>query len=130
RKLRSPLPRKRSVGRSKPLNSCAVLRERSWERPSNMSLRQAIRSLVYPGLDLHTRNRAALCRFWETGPRDVLDAGSGNGYFAWLAYKSGGRVVAMNFEEAQVQKAKEFLLDYRKADPARLQFEQFNLYNL
>ena len=95
-----------------------------------MSLRQAIRSLVYPGLDLHTRNRAALCRFWETGPRDVLDAGSGNGYFAWLAYKSGGRVVAMNFEAGQVQKAKQFLIDYRKADPARLQFEQFNLYDL
>jgi SAM-dependent methyltransferase len=95
-----------------------------------MSLRQAIRSLIYPGLDLHTRNRASLCRSWKTGLRDVLDAGSGNGYFAWLAYKSGGRVVAMNFEKSQVKKAKEFLLDYRKADPVRLQFEQFNLYDL
>jgi SAM-dependent methyltransferase len=95
-----------------------------------MSLRQAVRGLIYPGLDLHTRNRASLCRFWKTGPRDVLDAGSGNGYFSWLAYKSGGRVVAMNFEAAQVEKAKEFLLDYRKADPVRLQFQQFNLYDL
>lgn len=39
-------------------------------------LKNAVRSLVYPGLDLHTRNRALLCRFWKTGPRDVLDAGS------------------------------------------------------
>jgi SAM-dependent methyltransferase len=95
-----------------------------------MSLHQAVRSLIYPGLDLHTRNRGSLCRFWKTGPRDVLDAGSGNGYFSWLAYKTGARVVAMNLEADQVKKAKEFLLDYRKADPARLQFEQFNLYDL
>jgi SAM-dependent methyltransferase len=95
-----------------------------------MWLRQAFRSLVYPGLDLHTRNRACLCRFWKTGPRDVLDAGSGNGYFSWLAYKSGARVVAMNLEQSQVMKARNFLIDYRKADPARLQFEQKNLYDL
>jgi SAM-dependent methyltransferase len=95
-----------------------------------MSLGQAVRSLVYPGLDLHTRNRALLCRFWRTGSRDVLDAGSGNGYFAWLAYRSGARVVAMNFEQSQVEKARKFLIDYRGADPARLRFEQANLYDL
>jgi len=53
------------------------------------SLKCFLRDLIYPGLDLHTRNRASLCRFWKTGPRDVLDAGSGNGYFSWLAYQSG-----------------------------------------
>src|SRR5947207_2617220 len=88
------------------------------------------RTLIYPGLDLHTRNRASLRRFWKTGPRDVLDAGSGNGYFSWLAYQSGARVVALNFEPDQVEKAKNFLIGYRKADPERLQIEQFNLYDL
>jgi SAM-dependent methyltransferase len=62
--------------------------------------------------------------------RDVLDAGSGNGYFSWLAYKSGAHVVAMNFEASQTEKAKRFLVDYRNADPTRLRFEQFNLYEL
>jgi SAM-dependent methyltransferase len=94
------------------------------------SWRNLLRNLVYPGLDLHTRNRASLTRFWKTGARDVLDAGSGNGYFSWLAYQSGARVVAMNFEAAQVEKAKEFLIGYRKADPAKLHFEQANLYHL
>jgi SAM-dependent methyltransferase len=89
-----------------------------------------VRNILYPGLDLHTRNRASLCRFWKNGPRDVLDAGSGNGYFSWLAYRSGARVVALNFEKAQVGKAREFLLGYKKADPARLQFEHRNLYDL
>src|SRR5689334_15149548 len=89
-----------------------------------------MRSLVYPGLDLHTRNRASLCRFWKTGSRDVLDAGCGNGYFSWLAYKSGARVLALNFEAQQVRKAVEFLIGYLKSDPERLQFEQRNLYDL
>jgi len=79
---------------------------------------------------LHTRNRASLCRFWNTGPRDVLDAGSGNGYFSWLAYLSGARVVAITNDPAQVEKARDFLLGYRRADPKRLQFEQCNLYDL
>jgi SAM-dependent methyltransferase len=93
-------------------------------------MKQFLRSLVYPGLDLHTRNRASLCRFWKTGARDVLDAGSGNGYFSWLAYQSGARVVAMNFEQSQVEKARDFLNGYRNADPSRLRFEQCNLYDL
>ena len=94
------------------------------------AFRNWLRDIVYPGLDLHTRNRASLRRYWKTGPRDVLDAGSGNGYFSWLAYRTGARVVAMNFEQAQVEKAREFLLGHRKADPHRLRFEQRNLYDL
>lgn len=93
-------------------------------------IRYRIRDLLYPGLDLHTRNRASLCRFWQTGPRDVLDAGSGNGYFSWLAYQSGARVVAMNYEQEQVQKASDFLIVHKRADPARLRFERRNLYDL
>jgi SAM-dependent methyltransferase len=95
-----------------------------------MSVRHFIRSLIYPGLDLHTRNRASLCQFWKPGPRDVLDAGSGNGYFSWLAYKSGARVVALNLEAGQVEKAKQFLLGHRKAEATKLQFQQFDLYDL
>jgi SAM-dependent methyltransferase len=95
-----------------------------------MSIRHRLRSLVYPGLDLHTRNRASLSVFWKKGDRDVLDAGSGNGYLSWLAYKSGAKVVAMNFEPQQVERARDFLVGFRKADPARLAFEQRNLYDL
>jgi SAM-dependent methyltransferase len=94
------------------------------------ALKNLIRNLIYPGLDLHTRNRASLCQYWKTGARDVLDAGSGNGYFSWLAYKSGARVVALNYEQGQVEKARDFLIGFRKADPTRLRFEQYNLYDL
>src|SRR5580692_10177424 len=94
------------------------------------AIRNAVRDFVYPGLDLHTRNRASLCRFWQTGPRDVLDAGSGNGYFSWLAYQSGARVVAMNYHQEQVEKARAFLILHKRVDPARLRFERRNLYDL
>jgi len=93
-------------------------------------VRDRIRDILYPGLDLHTRNRGSLSRFWRTGPRDVLDAGSGNGYFSWLAYQTGARVVAMNYEQEQVEKARNFLIVHKRADPSRLQFERCNLYDL
>lgn len=95
-----------------------------------LSIRHRIRDLFYPGLDLHTRSRATLCRFWRSGERDVLDAGSGNGYFSWLAYKSGARVVAITFDQQQVDKARNFLVGYKGADPSRLLFERRNLYDL
>lgn len=94
------------------------------------AVRYRIRDILYPGLDLHTRNRASLSRFWQTGPRDVLDAGSGNGYFSWLAYQTGARVVAMNCQQDQLEKARDFLIVHRRADPSRLQFERCNLYDL
>jgi len=60
----------------------------------------------------------------------VLDAGSGNGYFSWLAYKSGAKVLALNFEPSQVEKAHSYFIEHRKADSSRLCFEQRNLYDL
>ena len=39
-------------------------------------------------------------------------------------------MVAANFDKTQVDKASEFLLDYKKADPSRLRFEQYNLNDL
>jgi SAM-dependent methyltransferase len=99
------------------------------ERSSGRA-RHWLRSLVYPGLDLHTRNRASLCVFWNKGQRDVLDAGSGNGYFSWLAYKSGASVVAINYSAEQVEKARQYFLEYKKANRDRLRFECLNLYDL
>ena len=68
------------------------------------ALKNFLRNLVYPGLDLHTRNRVSLCRYWKSGPRDVLDAGSGNGYFSWLAYQSGANVVAVTLSSAPIRR--------------------------
>lgn len=50
-------------------------------------MRQFLRNLLYPGLDLHTRNRASLTQFWMKGKRRVLDAG------VELATSPGWRIV-------------------------------------
>jgi SAM-dependent methyltransferase len=92
--------------------------------------RNWFRSLLYPGLDLHTRSRAALCVFWKTGARDVLDAGSGNCYFSWLAYKSGARVLALNIAAGQVKSAEKFLFDYKGVSRQKLTIKPMNLYDL
>lgn len=96
----------------------------------SLQIKQMLRSLLYPGLDLHVYNRGLLKQFWRQGARDVLDAGSGNGYFSWLAYSTGANVLALNFNNDQVKKARDFLIGYRQADPSRLRFEQYNLYDL
>ena len=93
-------------------------------------LRFFARDLVYPGLDLHTRHRASLRRFWKSGPRRVLDAGSGNGFQSWLAYRSGATVVGFSFDAGQVDKASSYLISHKGANPQRLRFEQRNLYAL
>lgn len=95
-----------------------------------LPVRDLLRRVFYPGLDLHLRNRASLMRYWKPGARDVLDAGSGNGYFSWLAYRSGARVVAWTFDAQQAEKAEKFLIGHLGADPARLRFELRNLYEL
>ncbi len=94
------------------------------------SFRYFLRSMVFPGLDLHTRSRGVLCRYWRDGPRDVLDAGFGNGYFAYLAYKTGARVVAVSNDAQQVSKSNEYFLQYKKLDPERISFEHWNLHKL
>ena len=95
-----------------------------------MWLKHKLRSLVFPGLDLHTYSRTPLCRYWLEGPRDVLDAGCGNGYFSYLAFRSGAQVVAMNVDKGQVDKAREYFLEFQKLDSTRISFEHRNLYDL
>lgn len=83
-----------------------------------------------PGLDLMTRRRVRLRRYWKTGPRRVLDAGSGNGWFSYLAYRSGATVAAVNNVEYQVRRATEFYNDWLGVPKADLAFHHMNLYEL
>jgi SAM-dependent methyltransferase len=83
------------------------------------------RRLLFPGLDIHTRARTALCRYWKAGPRRVLDAGCGNGYFAWLAAKYGARVDAVTVDGPGIAKARAFF-----AGCPAITFIHANLYDL
>jgi len=54
----------------------------------------------------------------KSGPRDVLDAGSGNGYFAWARVPIRRARRGIELRRDQVEKARTFILEYRKADPS------------
>jgi SAM-dependent methyltransferase len=89
-----------------------------------------VRWWLMPGFDLFTRRRVRLCRHWKTGPRRVLDAGSGNGWFSYLAYRSGATVQAVNIVEDQVEKATRFYNGWRGIPTDRLSFRMLNLYEI
>jgi SAM-dependent methyltransferase len=97
---------------------------------SSATLRNRIRLSLMPGFDLCTRRRVFLSRFWRSGPRRVLDAGCGNGWFSYLAYRSGAAVVAISNEPGQVAKAKAFYNGWMQIPEERLQFRLCDLRSL
>jgi SAM-dependent methyltransferase len=92
-----------------------------------ISLSNRFRWWLMPGLDLFTRRRTRLSRHWLRGERKVLDAGSGNGWFSYLAYRSGAWVTAVNIEGRQVEKAISFYNSWRRISPQRLKFLKMDL---
>jgi len=83
-----------------------------------------------PGLDLFTRRRVRLCRYWLSGKRKFLDAGFGNGWFSYLAYRSGAEVTAVDMDCEYVQKAKDLYNVWLKAPADKLNFRRLGLYDL
>ncbi|MDP2938689.1 MAG: class I SAM-dependent methyltransferase [Candidatus Omnitrophota bacterium] len=93
-------------------------------------MRNHLRWWLMPGLDLFTRRRVRLCSYWLSGSRRVLDAGSGNGWFSYLAYRLGATVIAVNIAQDQVQKATQFYNLWRGIPLSQLKFIKLNVYNL
>ncbi len=93
-------------------------------------LKNQLRFLLMPGADLMTRRRVRLSKKWMKGKRRFLDAGSGNGWFSYLAYRSGASVIAVNMEKDQVAKAVTFYNGFKNAPEEALKFINGNLYDL
>jgi len=91
------------------------------------ALRNRVRLALMPGFDLCTRRRVILARYWRSGPRQVLDAGVGNGWFAYLAYQSGAAVLAVGNDEGQVAKARAFYNGWMGIPESRLRFQLLDL---
>lgn len=94
------------------------------------SVRNCIRYWLMPGFDLFAHRRGRLCRYWLPGKRKVLDAGSGNGWFSYLAYRFGATVIAVNIAQDQIEKATWFYNRWLSIPVDRLKFIKMNLYNL
>ena len=93
----------------------------------SQALRNRVRLALMPGFDLCTRRRVSLSRYWRSGPRRVLDAGIGNGWFAYLAYRSGAAVHAIGNDEGQVSKAQAFYNGWLRIPEDRLRFRMLDL---
>lgn len=83
-----------------------------------------------PGFDLCTRRRVRLGRHWKKGERTFLDAGSGNGWFSYLAYLSGANVTAVSASQDEIAKAKRFYNEWLSIPEDWLTFRLLNFYQL
>lgn len=94
------------------------------------SIKQHVKWLLFPGLDLNTRCRYRfLPQFFRAGPIDTLDAGCGNGALSYAAYEQGNRVLGITYDAGEVQKARALFSEAR-VETERLQFAVCNLYDL
>jgi SAM-dependent methyltransferase len=89
-----------------------------------------MRFLMLPGTDIFTRRRTYIERNWGHGPRRVLDAGFGNGWFAYRAYRSGASVTALAIQSELIAKAKGLYNNFLGIPEDRLSFLEMNLYDL
>lgn len=117
-----------------PVNRLKSEADMPLEEPPTVSLGKKlflrIKWLLFPSLDLHTRCRYRfLPRFFRAGPIDTLDVGCGNGALAYAAYKLGNRVLGINYNPAETDKA-QALFSEIGIDASRLEFKTWNLYNL
>lgn len=88
-----------------------------------------LRYLALPGTDIFTRRRTGLEKYWLRGGRKVLDAGFGNGWFAYRAYQSGATVTALAVGPDLVRKARALYNGFLGIPEARLSFREMNLYD-
>jgi SAM-dependent methyltransferase len=89
-----------------------------------------LRYLALPGTDIFTRRRTGLEKYWLKGARKVLDAGFGNGWFAYRAYKSGATVTAVAIDPNLVRKARALYNGFLGIGEDRLSFSEMNLYDV
>jgi 2-polyprenyl-3-methyl-5-hydroxy-6-metoxy-1,4-benzoquinol methylase len=105
------------------------------EEFSEHMLRERIKWLLFPGLNLHARlrNRVLTPYFAASSkgaPRRVLDAGCGNGMLAYRSYRLGNRVLGISIKPREIANNKRLFNAYLNIPSDRLEFREWNLYDL
>src|SRR5215510_3434069 len=93
-------------------------------------LRLKAKRVLYPGLDLHARERyRKLPRYLREGDLRTLDAGCGNGFLSYAAYQKGNRVLGVSFDPVTNSRTREFFA-FLGLDSNRIEIRDMNLYEL
>lgn len=97
-------------------------------------MRQWLKWMLFPGLNLHSRLRTRLLPRYVGRPqgnqdRVVLDAGCGNGSLAWQAYKLGNRVIGVSIKD-EVARNRRLFNEFHGIREGRLSFRDLNLYDI
>lgn len=100
-----------------------------------MALRESIKWLLFPGLNLHARLRGKIIpRFFgqpkEGETRQVLDAGCGNGMLAWHSWKRGNRVLGISIKPDEVSRCRQLFNHHLRVPEEQLKFLEWNIYDI
>lgn len=98
------------------------------------TMQQRARRLLFPGINLHTRDRYRQLPL-KFGPeigvgKRVLDAGCGNGMLSYRAWLRGAHVLGVSIKQKEVDGCRATFNRDRQIPEDRLRFENVNLYAL
>lgn len=101
----------------------------------NPTTRDRLKWAMFPGLNLHSRERIRMLPERFGGPRNgevrrVLDAGCGNGMFSYESYLRGNHVLGVSIKRGEVERNQRLFHGLLRAPREKLRFECANLYEL
>jgi SAM-dependent methyltransferase len=99
------------------------------------SLRTRIKWALFPGFNLHARQRyRVLPRFFVSpkkgDTRMVLDAGCGNGMLSYKSYQKGNTVIGVTFKEDEARRCRTLFNDFLGIPESSLSFRVMNLRDI
>lgn len=107
--------------------------QKETRRDLKRSLMDSLKWLIFPGINLHARERFKLVPTRFTANRQqqslMLDAGFGNGMLAWQAWRRGYRVVGVSLKDVEVSGARRQFNERQKIPATELCFLNHNLYD-
>lgn len=89
----------------------------------------AAKRLLFPGIDVATRQRQRFIGHFTSGNVRTLDVGCGNGAFALAAYGLGNSVLGIDLNPENVRRCNEYA-EFLGVDRRRCRFEVANVYDL
>lgn len=99
------------------------------------SLRERLRWLLYPGVNLHARLRYRRVPAWlgtvaQGRERRILDAGCGNGMLSYQAYLKGNRVTGISIKSHEVRSCRRQFNEILGIPVNDMTFSLVNLYEV